>query len=79
MKNAHRDHLDELFDARLVPGVKKTQMREDYQYTQYMQNDANNVNFDHHALKNDMNQFTEAFMKYKDTMRTIGKKDNKKK
>ena len=30
MKAAHRDHLDELFDAKLVPGVKKTQMREDY-------------------------------------------------
>lgn len=79
MKNAHRDHLDELFDPKLVPGVKKTQMREDYTYTQYMQNDANNVNFDHHALKNDMNQFTEAYMKYKDTMRTFGKKENKKK
>ena len=36
-----------------------------------MQNDANNVNFDCHLLKNDLNQFTEAYMKYKDTMRTF--------
>jgi len=69
----NRDHLDELFDPRLCPGPKRTQMRDDFTYTQYMQNDANNVNFDCHLLKNDLNQFTEAYMKYKDTMRTFAK------
>ena len=44
-----------------------------------MQDDANNVNFDCHLLKNDLNQFTEAYMKYKDTMRTFTKDTGAKK
>jgi len=62
-----------LFDPRLAPGPKITETREVFHYTEYMQHDANNVNFDCHLLKNDLNQFTEAYMKYKDTMRTFVK------
>lgn len=34
-----------------------------------MQKQADNQDFDYHFVKNDMNRYTEAYMKYKNTMR----------
>ena len=70
--NRNRDHLDELFDEKLTKDEPKNNlMRDQYVFTEHMQKECDNVNFDCHLLKNDLNQFTEAYMKYKDTMRTF--------
>ena len=48
---------------------KLSHQHKEHAFTSDMQDLCDKVNFDHHLLKNDLNFFNEAYVKYKDTMR----------
>ncbi|EAR99571.3 hypothetical protein TTHERM_00138340 (macronuclear) [Tetrahymena thermophila SB210] len=68
-KKIYQDHLNELFSNDYKKVKDLSNYQQNFQFTQDMQNDCDNQNFDHHQRKNDLKWYQEAYIKYKSTMR----------
>jgi len=65
-----RDHINEMGQGmEAMSKVKASHYGETYVFTNDMQHECDTQNFDHHLRKNDLKWFSEAWVKYKGTMR----------
>jgi len=66
-----RDHLFEMYKGMdsLNKMPKESHYLNQYVFDNAMQELTDNTHFDHHLLKNDLNRYNEAYVKYKATMR----------
>jgi len=66
-----RDHLSEMYKGMdSLNGMPKvSHAHEQFEFNKNMQELCDKQNFDHHLLKNDLKWFSEAYCKYKHTMR----------
>jgi len=69
-KQNFRDHLNEMSQGmEAMSKVKASHYGEQFEFTKEMQEECDTQNFDHHLKKNDLKWYTEAYVKYKGTMR----------
>jgi len=52
-----------------MSNIKASHYGENFEFTKDMQEECDTQNFDHHLKKNDLKWYTEAYVKYKGTMR----------
>jgi len=66
-----RDHLFEMYKGMDTLNKMPTESHylNQYVFDNAMQELCDNTHFDHHLLKNDLNRYNEAYVKYKATMR----------
>jgi len=66
-----RDHLTEMYKGMdsLNQMPKTSHAHEQFEFNKHMQSLCDNVNFEHHMMKNDLKWFSEAYIKYRNTMR----------
>ncbi|KRX04137.1 hypothetical protein PPERSA_08352 [Pseudocohnilembus persalinus] len=69
-KKIYQDHLEEMYSGETFnKQPHKSNYQQNYEFNKNFQNECDNLDFSHRQMKNDLKWYSEAYQRYKATMR----------